>query len=240
MVYTCPISIYAAGALEKPQLKARNLPREIEVRMSTPKVLTPGQLFTVETTLENRGFSSRSLENYMIFGDGFQSRELELNVGYQAKLTWSLKAPQSPGNVRLSFFSSSGDLLEEELTVISARHMRIESISVPENMSLKDSIFINITVIGLEQVSGELQLRIDEDVQTRELYIDKNETKSFTFPYTPASEGNREICVILLSEGQYEDGMIGNLLVIGESSFWEQMLGAVAGFLKWIASLFGF
>ncbi|MCK4496857.1 MAG: transglutaminase domain-containing protein, partial [Candidatus Aenigmarchaeota archaeon] len=239
-IYTCPVSVYAAGALKKPQLRARALTKNVHVRMSTPKVLTPNQVFTVETTLENHGFSKKSLKAYLIIDEEMQSKDLELDPGHQAKLTWTQRAPATPGDVKLKFFSSSGDLLEQDLTVISKRHVKIEKVSIPENITLEDSLFLNVTVKGLEQVRGELQVKIGGESQTREFYIDKDEIKNFIFPYTPESEGNKEISVILLSEGLYEDGMIGNLLVVRESAWWGQILEWINGFFAWISSLFGF
>jgi len=239
-VYTCPVSIYAMGALEKPELRARVLSKDVLARMSTPKVLTPNQVFTVETTLENHGFSEKNLKTYLILGDKVQNKNLELNPGYQAKLTWTLQAHANPGETKLSFFSSSGDLIEQDLTVISKRHVKIDKVSIPENITLEDSLFLNVTIMGLEQIRGELQLRVEGETRTREFYIDKDETKTFLFPYTPKSEGNKEISIILLSEGRYEDGMIGNLRVLGEYAWWEQILGWINGFFAWIASLFGF
>ncbi|UCD07487.1 MAG: transglutaminase domain-containing protein [Candidatus Aenigmatarchaeota archaeon] len=239
-IYTCPVSIYSAGTLKKPQLRARMLTKNVHVRMSTPKVLTPNQVFTVETTLENHGFSKKDLKTYLILDEEMQSKDLELDPGYQAKLTWTQRAPVTPGEVKLRFFSSSGDLLEHDLTVISKRHVKIEGISIPENMTLEDSLFLNVTVKGLEQTRAELQLKIEGETQTREFYIEKDETKNFIFPYTPESEGNKEISIILLSEDIYEDGMVGNLLVIGESGFWEQIVGWIGGFFAWLSSLFGF
>lgn len=239
-IYTCPVSVYAAGALKKPQLRARALTKNVHVRMSTPKVLTPNQVFTVETTLENHGFSKKSLKAYLIIDEEMQSKDFELDPGHQAKLTWTQRAPATPGDVKLKFFSSSGDLLEQDLTVISKRHVKIEKVSIPENITLEDSLFLNVTVKGLEQVRGELQVKIGGESQTREFYIDKDEIKNFIFPYTPESEGNKEISVILLSEGLYEDGMIGNLLVVRESAWWGQILEWINGFFAWISSLFGF
>lgn len=238
-IYTCTVSIYGPGSVKKPEIVARSISRDVDVRMNTPKVLTPNQAFDVETILENHGFSRKDLKTYLIFGDDARDKELELDPGYQAKLTWNLKAPAIPGYVKLQFFSSSGDLVEQDLKVISKRHVKIEDVSIPQNMSLDDSVMINVTIKGLEQSRGELQMKIRDQSQTREFYVDQDETKSFVFSYTPGSAGNKEISVILLSEGVYEDGMIGNLLVVEETGLIEGIIGAVTGFFKWIASLFG-
>jgi hypothetical protein len=238
-IYTCPVSVYGPGSINKPEIVARSIPSDVDVAMNTPKVLTPNQVFNVEITLENHGFSRKDLKTYLIFGDDTKNEELELDPGYQAKLTWNLKAPVIPGFVKLQFFSSSGSLIEQDLKVISKRHVKIESVSIPQNMSLGDSVMVNISIRGLEQTRGELQVKIEDQSQTREFYVDQDETKNFVFSYTPGSAGNKEVGVILLSEGVYEDGMIGNLLVVEETGSVESIINAITGFFKWIASLFG-
>lgn len=238
-IYTCPVSIYSSGSLKKPQIRARSMSKDVKVMMSTPSVLTPGEIFKVQTTLENHDFSEKNLKVYMILGGIFQSEDVKLSSGYQADLEWSLKAPQTPGDFTIRFFSSSGDLVEKNLTVISKRNVKIESVEIPDNITMEDSIFIRVNIKGFAESIGQIQLKIDDKTQTKDFSISEDETKNFLFPYTPESSGNKEVSVILISDGRYEDGLIGNLLVTKDSEWWEQIVKSISDFIKWLGSLLG-
>lgn len=240
VAYTCPVYLTGAGALEKPEVNAMGGPKNIEVIMNTPKVLTPNEVFRVDTILENHGFARKSLKTFLILGDEVQEQELTIDAGYQGKITWTLKAPPKPGSKKLSFFSSSGNLIEEDLTVISKRNVKIQRVSLPDNITFGNEIVINVTVKGMERIIGEIELRIEEEIQTRDFDIDKDEVKNFVFSYVPQADGNKEISILLFSGGRYEDGMIGNLLVMKESGILEMIFGAVMGFFGWVGSLIGF
>lgn len=238
-IYTCPISIYSGGSLRKPSITAMSMADDMDVMMNTPSVLMPGESFSVQTILENRGFSEKSVKVYMIIGDVFQSEEIKIDAGYQASLEWMLKAPHSAGDFTIKFFSSSGDLVEKNLTVISKRSVRIEDVEIPENMTTEDSAFIRVTIKGLAESEGQAQLRIDDKTQSEDFSVSEGETKNLLFPYIPESGGNKEISVILISEGRYEDGMIGNLMVTENLDWWEQIVESISGFIKWLGSVFG-
>ncbi len=238
--YTCPVSVYSAGSVKKPELITRPIHDDINVMLNTPKVLTPRETFMVDTILENRGFSAKDLKTYLIFGDDVSTEDLRLEPGYQAKLTWNLRAPATPGQTKLQFFSSSGDLIEQDIKVISKRHIKIEDVTIPDNTSVEDSVNINVVIKGLEQAGGEVQIRIEGQYQSREFYIEQDEIKSFVFPYNPTSGGNKEISVVLLSDGVYEDGMVGNILVEDDVGWLQQIIETINGFFAWVGSMFSF
>ena len=116
--------------MEKPEVNAMGGAKNIEVIMNTPKVLTPNEVFRVDTILENHGFVRKNLKTFLMLGDEIQEQELAIDAGYQGKITWTLKAPSKPGSNKLYFFSSSGDLIEEDLTVISKRNVKIQRVSL--------------------------------------------------------------------------------------------------------------
>jgi transglutaminase-like putative cysteine protease len=240
VAYTCPVYVSGAGALEKPDLKAKAHEDDIMIRMSTPSVVVPNQVFDVETFIENHGPSGRNVRSYLMLGDYVQSKDLELDPGYEARMTWTAKAPSNPGTAKLGFFSSSGDFVEQNLNIISKRHVEIMEVSVPQNLTLGDQLVINVTLLGLEQATGELELRIEEDIQNSEFHISKGGSKTFLFFYTPESGGNKEISIVVFSGGQYEDGMIGNVMVVSESGWFEKILEWLGGIIGWVSSLFGF
>ncbi len=237
--YTCPVSVYIAGSVEKPELRAGMVPGDIRIRMATQNVLTPGQALTAETVLENHGSTTREIKAYILFGDSVQEKDVVVAPGYQAKLTWTMQAPESPGTTKLRFFSSSGNLIEEDLTVISRRRAEIADVSMPDNLTLGDTLFLNITIRGLDEASGEVQVKINGKESVMEFSLDKGESRSFLFPYEPVSSGSKDVSVILLSEGRYEDGMIGSIEVLGGTGFLDQIMGWISGFLEWLGALIG-
>ncbi|MCK4714148.1 MAG: hypothetical protein KAT35_01115, partial [Candidatus Aenigmarchaeota archaeon] len=213
---------------------------EIDTRMSTPKVLTPGQFFRVNTTVENSGFSGSDLELFMMIGDVVQTKELSLDGLQAADIIWTLRPPGTPGIYSLRFFSSSGRLLEEDIRVVEQKRIEIIDVSMPENITMGDTLQMNITLKGLEDSAGRVVLRIGSGDNEQAFEISKGDEKTLEFEYTPASEGDKYLSVVILSgEGDYEDGFVSSLTVVREQEWWEPIIQFLRSLLEGLSSMLG-
>jgi transglutaminase-like putative cysteine protease len=238
--YTCGVNIYGAGRRSSTTLKAAMGADFIGTRLSTVKVLTPSQFFQANTTVENTGLGGSELELFMMLGDSVQSKRLSLDAMQAADLVWTMRAPRLPGAYTLRFFSSSGDLLEEGVQVIEKRSVEIAGVPIPVNMSIEESLHLNITIRGLERTMGLLRLTIGGEVFEREFIIDKGEEKTLTFIYSPDKEGVKHISVVVLSGHEdYEDGLTASVTVIREREWWEPLWEVIRGLLEGLFSLLG-
>jgi transglutaminase-like putative cysteine protease len=238
--YTCGVSVYGAGTRSNATLKAADEADFTDARLSTTNVLTPSQFFQVNTTVENSGLSASDLELFMFLGDRVQSTELSLDALQIADLVWTLRAPRQPGVYPLRFFSSSGRLLEEEVRVIEKRRVEIAEAAIPGNMSIEDSLYLNVTLRGLEGFRGVLRVAIGREDYEREFLIEEGKEKTFTFIYSPDSEGVKQVSMVVLSgEEGYEDGLVGSLAVVREHEWWEPMWNAVRGLFEGLFGLLG-
>lgn len=238
--YTCGVNVYGAGDMDSVTLVAAGEGDSIETRMSTAKVMIPGQPFRVNTTVENHGLGSSGLELFMFLDGSVQSESLSLDAMQAADLVWSMRAPREEGSYPLRFFSSSGDLLEEEVRVVEERRVEIAKAAIPPNMSAGGSLQLNITLRGLEGARGELRLVIGGEEHEREFFLDRGEEKTFTFVYTPMEEGIKRVSVVVLTgEGEYEDGLTGSIAVFRKGEWWEGIWEALRGMLEGLFRLLG-
>ncbi len=238
--YTCGVNVYGAGRRSNATMKAAKGADLIETRLSTVKVLTPSQFFQANTTVENTGLTGSELELFMMLGDTVQSKELSLDAMQAADMVWTMRAPKAPGAYTLRFFSSSGDLLEEEVQVIEKRAVEIAGVPIPVNMSIEESLYLNITLRGLESTRGELRLTIGEEGFERDFLINEGEEKTLTFIYAPDKEGVKHISIVVLSGHEdYEDGLTASITVFRKREWWEPLWEAVRGLLEGLFSLLG-
>ena len=240
MEYSCGVSVYGGGAVANATLRTSRWDDEIDTRMSTPKVLTPGQFFRVNTTVENSGFSGSDLELFMMIGDVVQTKELSLDGLQAADIIWTLRPPGTPGIYSLRFFSSSGRLLEEDIRVVEQKRIEIIDVSMPENITMGDTLQMNITLKGLEDSAGRVVLRIGSGDNEQAFEISKGDEKTLEFEYTPASEGDKYLSVVILSgEGDYEDGFVSSLTVVREQEWWEPIIQFLRSLLEGLSSMLG-
>ncbi len=238
--YACGVNIYGAGSKANATLRATRGADLIETRLSTVKVLTPSQFFQANTTVENTGLTGSGLELFMFLGDIVQSKGITLDAMQAADLAWTMRAPRAPGVYPLKFFSSSGDLLEEEVRVIEKRTVEIAGVPIPVNMSVEESLYLNVTLRGLEESMGELRLTIGGEDHERDFLIGRDEEKTLAFVYTPDKEGVKHITIVVLSGHEdYEDGLTASIVVLRDRAWWEPLWEAVRGLLEGLFELLG-
>ena len=231
--YLCSVTVYGGGANSSLTLKAARDGDPITARMTTPKVFTPGEFFTVESTVENTGLFGTELNFFMMLGDTVQEHAMEVGAMQAADITWQMRAPREPGAYTLRFFSSSGDLIEEEITVMDEKKVEISKAEIPLNITLGDTGTLDVTLTGLEPFHGELRVVAGSAEQEMKFYIAPGEKKTFTFSYTPETEGAKHVRVVVLSEeGSYEDGFVGSLDVVREKGWLEGIWEALKGILE--------
>ncbi|HJW97082.1 MAG TPA: transglutaminase-like domain-containing protein [archaeon] len=236
MVYTCPVIVYGAGAEKTVTAGVEPDSRKgLATKASSQNVFTPGQSFEVETVTENTGHETESVSVYLFFKDYVQSRNFQLSPGQSASIKWTLKAPASPGTHEFTVFSSSGELMTRNITVVSQRHAQIENISAPGKGSANETVWINITLKALANFSGSIRILTGEHAQERNVSMEPYESQTIRFAYVPESPGTKSVSVAVFSEGQYEDGWWGTLEIRNQKQWWDFLLEWIEGIADTIA-----
>lgn len=231
--YVCGVSVTGSGARFNMSIKASYGDDFVTAFMTTPKVLTKGEFFSVNTSLENSGLGSEDLEMYMLLDDHVQEHSIELQGMAAADLTWTMRAPRREGTYRLMFFDSSGGLLEEDIEVIGTRAVEIADAGIPGSISLGEEARLNVTLIGLEDASGRVEVVLGKREGDEGFSISKGEEKTLTFVLEPKSAGSKHFSIAVLSDGgEYQDGLVGNLSVTRDIGWLESLMESIRGILE--------
>jgi hypothetical protein len=241
MVYTCPVVIYGAGAEKSVTVSVGpGQNKGLATTVKSQDVFTPGQVFQVESVTENSGYGTEAATVYVFFGGSVQTKDFTLKPGESGTITWTLKAPANPGSYKLTLFSSSGEMVSRNITVIQQRHVQIENISAPDKAYANKDLTINVTVKAVTSFSGIANITIGEYSDTRGVFLGPSETKTFQFHYTPQLAGTETMSIAIFSDsGQYEDGWWGTLNVQNEKQWWDELLDWLQGVVDSILSAFG-
>jgi hypothetical protein len=241
MLYTCPVAIYGAGA--ESAVKVTLDPwrgKGIDTAVKSQDVLTPGQVFQAETVTENLGHSTEKAMVYVFFGGSVQSREFTLRPGEAATITWTLKAPASPGSYELVIFSSSGEMVSRNATVIQQRHVQIENVSAPGKAFSKEWLSINVTLKALTSFSGAMNITIGDYSDARAVFLGPSESKTYMVTYSPQLPGQEIMSVAVFSDAkQYEDGWWGTLDVHNQRQWWTALTDWLQVVVNSVLSAFG-
>jgi hypothetical protein len=240
MEYSCGVNVIGGGFADNATLSASGRPDFIGTRLSTSKVITPGQLIKINTTVENLGISPVELDLFMFLGDSVQMHSLTVPGMKAADMIWTVRGPGSPGEYSLRFFSSSGDLIEEELVVVESRKVEILDAPIPANLTLGDDLHLNLTLLGLEESRGDILASLGESDYRLGFILDQGEKKSFTFIHTPEEEGAERVNIVVLTEGEnYEDGLTTSIEIVRERAWWESILDSLKSMLESLFQLLG-
>ena len=246
MVYTCPISAGAGGGRRGDRLSISfGKGPGIEMDMSTQKILVPGQSMDIGLSLRNSGFGKQELRIFTILDNKIHEKQMSLDSKGSGNLKFGLTAPQTPGKYTLTAFSSSGDMLEEEITVISARQIRITEIALPGSMELEETKTINVTLMNFgDATSGVLRIAIGDHEDSRTITMGANSSKNVGFLYSPRTTGEKSVSITLLdSDEAYQDAWVGHLRVSQAPSFKESVSSMLEDFISWLSesirTLFG-
>jgi len=237
MMYRCPLSAGAGGARTGAKLSiSQGISPGIELGVSTQKILVPGQSLLVSVTAKNSGFGNQELRIFNILDDQIQEKQISLAGKGSGSLKFELTAPQSAGNYTLTAFSSSGDLLTETITVITARHIKITEISIPAKMELGESKMINVTLRNFgESTQGLLKIQISGYADSRAIEMEENGSKSVGFSYAPSTAGEKVVSIALLdSLGMYQDAWVGHIEAVRALSFKESIAKQIEDFFSWL------
>jgi hypothetical protein len=199
------------------------------------KTLLPEEMFNVTTMVHNRGFVDMETKTYLFFGNEMQTRTLSVSSGGTETQEWNIIAPQSPGEYKISVFSSSGDYAEGNVSVMDVKYISIRNITYPSRISLGDPVIINVTVRGLESMSlGKMSVSLGNDEDDMEFMIKPDEEKTFVFFFQPEISGRLDLSVDIFSGERYEAGFSGSINIEKETSFFEFIFSQVQGFFSWI------
>jgi transglutaminase-like putative cysteine protease len=234
MIYQCPLMAASGGARAGSMVSIEyGTEPEIELGVSTQKILVPGQSLEVWVTSKNTGFVNKQLRVFTILGDQIQEKGINLAGGVSGHLKFDLTAPMREGEHVLTAFSSSGDVTTETITVIGARQIKITEISMPGEVEVGDSKVINVTLRNFgESITGTLKLQIGEHEDSRTVEMGMNGSKIVDFYYAPDTAGEHAVSIALLdSEGIYQDAWVGRIEATTP-------LSLKAGIAKWLEQFF--
>ena len=241
MVYTCSVIIYGAG--DESTVKVNIDPwrgKGMGTAVKSQDVLTPGQVFQAETVTENLGHSTEIATVYVFFGGSVQSREFTLRPGEVATITWTLKTPASPGSYEFRAFSSSGEMVSRNVTVIQQRHVQIENVSAPGKAFSNEWLSINVTLKAITSFSGVMNITIGDYSDTKGVFLGPSESKTYVITYSPRLPGQEIMSVAVFSDDkQYEDGWWGTLEVQNQRQWWDELLDWLQGVVNSVLSAFG-
>ena len=240
MIYTCPVLIYGAGAEKSVTVTVgHDQTKRLRTSVKSQDVFTPGQVFEVESLTENSGYGTEAATVYVFFGGSVQSKDFTLKPGDSASIRWTLKAPATPGSQEIVVFSSSGEMVSRNITVIQQRHIQIENISAPDKASAKKDLTINITLKAITGFSGTAKIAIGEYSDTKGILLGPSESKTYMITYTPQLPGQKIMSVTVFSDSrQYEDGWWGTLDVQNEKQWWDSLLEWLEGIVDSIIRAF--
>jgi hypothetical protein len=231
MLYTCPVIIFGAGDESTVKVSIDPWPgKGMGTAVKSQDVLTPGQVFQAESVTENLGHSTETATVYVFFGSSVQSKEFTLKPGEAATITWTLKAPASPGSYPFRAFSSSGEMVSRNVTVIQQRNVQIENVSAPGKAFSKEWLSINVTLKAIAAFSGVMNTTIGSYSDTKDVFLGASESKTYMISYSPQLPGSEIISVAVFSDAkQYEDGWWGTLDVQNQRQWWDELLDWLQG-----------
>jgi hypothetical protein len=242
LIYTCPISAGAGGARTLAKLKiAHGGSEDIELGLSTQKILLPGQPVEVLVSVKNPGFSDQQLRIFAILEDQLTEKQVNLAGRGSGLLSFGLTAPQLAGDYSIIAFSSNGDLKKESLTVISERRFKITEIEIPVKIELGKSKTINVTLRNFGGAAGAVvRVQIGEQEDSRTIEMEGNGSKTVDFSYTPETAGEKVVSIALLdSDGKYQDAWVGSLEAVTVPSFKESIAKQIGDFFAWLLYTIG-
>jgi hypothetical protein len=131
-------------------------------------------------------------------------------------------------------------MLSRNITVIQQRHVQIHNISAPGKAYANGVQAINITVKGITDFSGIMNITVDGYSETRGVFLGPSESKTFLISYTPQSAGTKIMSVTIFSDSrQYEDGWWGSLEVQNQRQWWDDLLDWLNGIVDSALSALG-
>ena len=239
MRYTCPLVVYGNG--KSKMVNFDIIPGErnkLKLSLSLEKILIKDQNFTLTLNVENPG-EEKEYEFYLFLNGEVFKKKFNIPSG-KTKIYFNLIAPAMPKDYTLYLFSSSGDLVKENLTVISERYFKIIGIEIPKEMKVNGSYKINITFKNQgPKNNGKIIFRANGRGDVLEFVSEENETKKLSFNYIPENYGKKVFEFILLSNG-YQDGWVGSVEIKKETSLFESILNFFQSIINSILKLFNF
>ncbi len=246
LVYTCPVTAAAGGAREGARIPiSHEIGPDIELDVSTQKILVPGQSLEVMVSASNPGFDSQSLRVFAMLGDQILEKDVNVAGNSAETVRFGMKAPQQPGDYTLTAFSSSGEMLTESITVISERQLKITEISIPGKTVVGDNETIIVTMRNFGgDAEGKLDILIGDHHESHTFLMVMNSSKVMNFSYSAGTAGEKVVSIALLdSGGMYQDAWVGRIEAIQPVSFKEGIAKQLEDFFLWllaaIRSLFG-
>jgi hypothetical protein len=225
VMYSCPITVYGGGVQEIADTSAfAEYGRPMELSLGTMSVLSSGQGFNATVGIRNPGTRFEDLDIYLFFSGDALKESVRVPPGESRSLVAGLTAPGYPGEYELVVFSSSGHRTGENITVMEKRSFRIEEISVPQEVKVNQSFWINITLKATESgKEGTLRIMIGEE--SSEEGFDLGESETIRVMGILEEPGTYRVNAVVLSpEGSYQASWRGDILAEGEYTFFDSAM----------------
>lgn len=182
--YSCPVTVSGPINIKMANLTIQGIREPINMNLKTKNILLQNEDFEVTSDLLSNALFS-DLKFYLIFYDGVLENQTALRPNEQKPIVWNLKSPENPGVYELVLFSSNGDMVSKNITVIKTRELRVSAIQIPTKMNLADQAVINITVENLaEERTGTVKLTIGGNSYEKNITLGEKKSEAVSFIYT--------------------------------------------------------
>lgn len=239
IIYTCPVSLGTGGGRTGDKVTiVRGRTGDVELGMSTERVLLPGQPFNVFVSAKNLGMADQSPRLFAILLDKVIEQQVSLAGKGSKTVRFEMVAPKSEGNYTITAFSSTGDMIKHSIHVVTNRQVRITEIALPGKVEIGSTGMINLTLNNSgDQISGVMKAELGGMPESRTVNVQANSTVTVSFPFSPQAEGMHDISFTLLdSDGNYQDAWVGQVEATRTLSLKEGIAKQLEDFFGWLVS----
>lgn len=235
--YSCPVTVSGPINIKMANLTIQGIREPINMNLKTKNILLQNEDFEVTSDLLSNALFS-DLKFYLIFYDGVLENQTALRPNEQKPIVWNLKSPENPGVYELVLFSSNGDMVSKNITVIKTRELRVSAIQIPTKMNLADQAVINITVENLaEERTGTVKLTIGGNSYEKNITLGEKKSEAVSFIYTPESAGTKDVSITVFTK-TYQDGWYGSLEILKEKTWIDNLIEWFSGIFSFLGGLF--
>jgi hypothetical protein len=235
--YSCPVTVSGPIDIKMANLTIQGIREPINMNLKTKNILLQNEDFEVTSDLLSNALFS-DLKFYLIFDDAVLENQTALRPNEQKSIVWNLKSPENPGVYELVLFSSNGDMVSKNITVIKTRELRVSAIQIPTKINLADQAVINITVENLaEGRTGNVKLTIGGNSYEKNITLGEKKSEAVSFIYIPESAGTKDVSITVFTK-TYQDGWYGSLEVLKEKTWIDNLIEWFSGIFSFFGGLF--
>lgn len=239
MKYSCPVVISTSeGTKEILSVNIEGVTSDKDISVNVNDAVLSGQKMNVDISSVTDGLR--------IFAD-FAGMSKD-TISESGKASFEFIAPGLPGEYELFVYSSYGAFRKKMINVIKKRNLEIRDIDAPKEVDPGENFTINITVYGLSNSEGVLEVGFIHEKIKEDFSILKNTRREFSIDLVaPGSNKYSELKVALFSEDSFQDGRTIPIKVIvpeeiikdGANDILNQIMDILLNIAKTIQELIG-